>query len=37
MNQTHGTLREVCPMGLREFPDKIEGYLGCDQNTAVVA
>ncbi len=37
MNRRYATLRGFRPNGLREYPDKIEGYLGCDRNAAVVA
>jgi hypothetical protein len=37
MSQIYRILRGFRPMGVREYPDKIEGYLGCDHDTAGVA
>jgi hypothetical protein len=37
MIQIHRVLRRFRPMGVGEYPDIIEGYHGCDHDTAGVA
>jgi hypothetical protein len=37
IKKTRRQLRKYRPKRLGEYPDKIEGYLGCDRNTAGVA
>jgi hypothetical protein len=36
MNRRRKNYRGFRPGGLREYPDKKGGYLGCDRNPAVV-